>query len=68
MNIKSFLDVLETVLTQKYPHINFEFYYSCRNRYVHMGLDKIDKIWQLQKRDKDLFFEKETFSNSDMEV
>ena len=40
MNIKSFLYNLERALREKYPHITFEFFYSRRKRYVHMGLDK----------------------------
>ena len=40
MNIKSFLLVLKSTLNEKYPNLKVDFYVSCRNRYVHMGLDQ----------------------------
>ena len=42
MNIKSFICVLqrERELRERYPDIEFRFYYSKRKKKVHMGLKK----------------------------
>ena len=62
--MKIFLHILKTILNEKYPHINFEFYLSrCTN--VHMGLNcsiltlhehdqiisDVEEIWLLKRQD-----------------
>ena len=38
--MRTFIHVLQFRLNVKYPDIEFHFYVSRRNKYVHMGLDK----------------------------
>ena len=64
--MKIFLHVLKRLLNEKYPNINFEFYISCRSKYVYMEMScsiltlrehdqiicDIEEVWLLKRQDK----------------
>ena len=40
MQVKYYINRLESILKQKYPKMNAEIYYSRRKKLVHLALDK----------------------------
>ena len=40
MQVKFYINRLESILKQKYPEMNAEIYYSRRKKLVHLALDK----------------------------
>ena len=70
MKMQSFLILLNGELKKDFPELDFGFYVSRRNRYVHMGsdvalhripnyqkiIDKIKLLWYQKKRTTNLYF------------